>query len=183
MDIRDDELVFTRYPFKYSAVAKRGARVDAGRIGVVFDSSSDVAFVLDCREVIFLPKELKAAFHKFAKRNGIEKAQSEDVWVILADPYIDQPYEAADEGRDYRRLQALGFSESEVRRIRREIRSTMLRSTLYTIKWGFYTTQDVLRAFALLSPRLFTEKLYWWVTEIALRNYCVTSRQAPTKNP
>ena len=81
--------------------------------------------------------------------------------------------------RGYATLEGLGFSPSEVKRLRRNIRFTMYRLTFATWEWRFYSTDDLLRAYAVISPLRFTNKFYWQVMEIALRPYHLSRFDAP----
>lgn len=169
--ILPDAVEIRQYPFSHSTIYGRPATIPASRISCLFNSIGDVAFVLDQREVIFLPREMKESFAAFAEAHGIPDHKLEEAWMLLADPYIDQPYEEADEVRDDRRLADLGIPAEEVKRLRQRIGPTMLRATAITWEWGLYTTQDVLHTFAVLNPLRFTREFYWAVMEVALRAY------------
>jgi hypothetical protein len=170
-DVRDGEIVISSYPFVYSTVFPGNVRIPVTRVTAIFHSISDAAFVLDGKEIIFLPKELKPSLEAFAELHHIPSPRIREVWSDLAEPYIDQPYTSEQKAKDFRSLAERGFEAKEVRALRRRIAGTMLAATFVTFEWVCYTTQDVLRAFAVRSPRKFTGELYWEVMEIALRPY------------
>ncbi len=179
-EIREGGIQIVRYPFRHSSVYPGNLLIPTSRITSVF-SSYDVAFVLDGKEVMFLPRALKEPFREFATTNGIRDPKILEVWSILTNEYLDTEYTAQDKARDYRWLAELGFGEDEVRSLKAPIRVTMLAATFYTMEWGGYTTQDVLRIFALsdgrrigslpIVGRRFDSNVYWRVMEAALRPY------------
>jgi len=170
-EVRDEEIVISSYPFAYSSVFPGNVRIPVTRLTAIFHSISDAAFVLDGKEIIFLQKELKPALEAFAERHHIPSPPIQEVWSDLAEPYIDQPYTSEQEAKDFQSLAERGFEAKEVRTLRRRIANTMVAATFFTFEWVLYTTQDVLRAFALMSPKEFTDELYWEMMEVALRPY------------
>src|SRR4051812_35618519 len=120
-EVGDEEIVISSYPFAYSSVFPGNVRIPATRLTAIFHSISDVAFVLDGKEILFLQKELKPALEAFAERHHIPSPPVQEVWSDLAEPYIDQPYTAEQEGKDFQSLAERGFEAKEVRALRRRI--------------------------------------------------------------
>jgi predicted metal-dependent HD superfamily phosphohydrolase len=170
-EVRDAEIFIAEYPFAHASVFPGGVVVPAARVTAIFDSITDAAFVLDGNEIVFLPKGCKADLQALASRQGIPCPRIYEVWSRLAAPYLDTEYSAEEEARDFQSLAERGYDSKEVQELRRLIQSTMLAATWFTFEWGFYTTQDVLRAVALLSPRELTAELYRTIMEVALRPY------------
>jgi hypothetical protein len=162
---------FQSYPYRYASVYGGGVEIPAARITCVFSSIPEVAFVLDKREIIFLERAQNVHFQAFAAAHQIPSYKITEVWMVLADAYLDQQYTESDLKRDYRRLDELGYAREEVDSLRARIRATMLNVTYYTLEWGMYTTKDVLQGFAVLNRSGFTREFYWWVMEVALRPY------------
>ena len=180
-EIRDGGVYVARYPFSHASVFPGDVFIPAARITSVF-SSYDAAYVLDGNEVIFLPRALKEPFLEFAAANGIRDPKLPEVWALLTNEYLDTEYTAEDKTRDLRRLAELGFSEDEVRRLKAPIKTRMFIATFYTMEWGGYTTQDVLRILALSDGRrmgafpmiwwpVLDAAFYWQIMEVALRPY------------
>ena len=170
-EVREAELFVASYPFAHASVFPGRAVVPAARVTAIFCSISDAAFVLDGKEIVFLPKQCKPGLDAFASRHCIPSPNIREVWSDLAEPYIDTEYSAEQEASDFQSLTERGYDREEVRALRRQIAPTMWTATLFTFEWGFYTTQDVLRAFAIISPQQFTEQFYRNVMEVALRLY------------
>ena len=55
----------------------------------------------------------------------------------------------------------------------------MYRLTFATWEWRFYSTDDLLRAYAPINPLRFTKIFYRQVMEIALRPYHLSRFDAP----
>ena len=170
-EVRETELFVASYPFAYASVFPGNAVVPAARVTAIFSSISDAAFVLDGKEIVFLPKQCKPELEAFASRHCIPSPRIREVWSDLAEPYIDTDYSAEQEASDFQSLTERGYDRKEVRALRRQMAPTLLTATWFTFEWGFYTTQDVLRAFAIISPQQFTKQFYENVMEVALRSY------------
>jgi predicted metal-dependent HD superfamily phosphohydrolase len=170
-EVREAELSVASYPFMHASVFPGKVVVPAARVTAIFCSISDAAFVLDGKEIVFLPRQCKPGLEAFASRHCIPSPKIHEVWSDLAEPYIDTEYSAEQEARDFQSLTERGYDRKEVRALRRHIAPTMLAATWFTFEWGFYTTQDILRAFAIISPQQFTEQFYENVMEVALRPY------------
>ena len=78
-----DSIEISSYPFKRSTLYGRVTRVPAARISCVFSSVSDVAFVLDHKEVVFLAAEQKEKFGAFCEHTRIANHDVQEVWSIL----------------------------------------------------------------------------------------------------
>ena len=165
------QISVSRYPYKYATIYGKQVVIPAGRITSVFSSPGEAAFILDGREIIFLAPEQKEAISTFAENNNIQTHSFPDIWGMLSDPFLDTEYTEEDRLRDYATLEKLGFSQSEVKRLRRKIRFTMYNLTFRTWEWRFYSTDDLLRAYASINPIWFTKTFYWQVMEVALRPY------------
>lgn len=177
VEVEEGALHVVRYPYAPASVAPGGVRLGPERITAVYGSWGP-AVVLDGREVVFLPVSQREALARFAERHGLARPRIPDVWALLAEPFIDQPYTAEDEARDGARLAELGFSGEEVRALRREVGPLMLTATLYTMEWGGYSAEDVLRAWAVLRPGALTAERYAWLMRIALRPYAALRERA-----
>lgn len=180
-EVREAEIHIASYPFSHSSLFPGPATVPASRITALFQSITDAALVLDGNEVIFLPREHRNELQAFAERHHVPAPNIMEVWSALAEPYLDTEYTADQEARDFVRLAEQGYGEAEVRELRRRISGPMLTATWFTWEWGLHTTQDVLRAFATLSPRKFTPELYSTVMEVALRPYRAVDPDAPRR--
>jgi hypothetical protein len=165
-----DTITVLSYPFEHASFGRGPAVIVASRITSLF-SSSDAAFVLDGREIVFVPRALKDELQRFAVANGIASPKIREVWAVLAEPCLDQEYTSADEARDDKWFLTAGFAAEEVRRLRAEIRPALLAATFLTMEWVEYTTQDTMRVFALLVRTPPTADFYWHVMEVALRPY------------
>jgi len=173
--VRDGEIVIFSYPFLHASLFPGNVSIPVSRVTAIFHSSSDAAFVLDGKEVVFLLKQWKPALQAFAQFHHIPSPRVREVWSDLAEPYIDRQYTSEQEARDFHSLAERGFEADEVRALRQRIAGTMLTATLFTFEWGGYTTQDVLRATAMVSKKDFTREFYWEVMEVALRPYSPVS--------
>ena len=168
--VGDDAIHIARYPYVHASVYPGDVTLPPSRITATFGGWSP-AVVLDGREVIFLPGDQRDALRAFADRHGIASSVRADVWARLAEPYIDQPYEPEREADDYEVLATYGFPREEVAALRREIAGMMVASTFFTMEWGGYETEDVVRAYALLRPADFTRARYEHIMRVALRPY------------
>lgn len=170
-EIFEHEIAIARYPYKHATVYGSLVKIPANRITGLFSSPGEAAFILDSKEVIFLAPEQKEHLNAFAQRNGITSLNAPDIWGLLSEPFLDTEYTEADRLRDYQTLGKLGFSQAEVKKLRRKIFFTMHSLTFATWEWRFYSTDDLLRAYATINPFRFTKKFYWQVMEVALRPY------------
>jgi hypothetical protein len=166
--VEDHVIRVCSYPYKYSSFFEQPGDIPAARISSAF-ASSDVGVIVDGKEILFLPKEKRQELDAFLLRNQISKPDIREVWSLLAEPFIDQPYK--NEESDMATLQQLYCDRPEVVAIRREIESAMLAATFFTMEWGEFTTHDVIRAHAILAPDRYSAEFYWRVMEIALRPY------------
>ena len=178
VEVHESTIELSSYPYEHSSLYGHRVSIAPSRISCVFNAISEVAFVLDDREVIFLPRDRKESFAAFVRTHRIPDHEVEEVWIILAEPYLDREYTKDDELRDYQRLGRLGVPRDEVERLRKRIGRTMLAATFYTWEWILYSTQDVLRIVAVSNPRRFTRAFYWLVMEVALRPYPLGRRRA-----
>lgn len=169
--ISEHEIFVDRYPYKHATIFGRQATISADRITSLFSSPGEAAFVLDSKEVIFLAPDQKENLNAFAQKNGIASHPFPDIWGILAEPFLDTEYTEADCLRDYAVLEKLGFDQTEVKSLRRKISFTMQALTFGTWEWRFYSTDDLLRAYAAINRYRFTKSFYWQVMEVALRPY------------
>lgn len=166
--VGEKTIAITSYPYKFSSFFGKHTEIVASRISCVF-SSSDAGIVIDGKEILFLPKEAKSDLDAFATRNSIPTPHIREVWSLLAEPFIDQPYET--EEHDYLELEKLLCTRDETVAVRSNIRSVMLAATFFTMEWVEYTTQDVLRALLLLGAEECTPQVYLQLMELALRPY------------
>ena len=171
IEIRESEIYIESYPYSHSSLSAGKVAIPSSRITAIFHSLADAAFVLDKKETIFLAREQKQDLQAFASRHNIPCPRISEVWSDLAEPYLDNECSEEDEARTLVRLVDQGYDRHEVLELRARIAGTMQAASFFTMEWGLYTSQDVLRAFALISPEQLTGELYWKVMEVALRPY------------
>ena len=59
VEVHENTIEFSSYPYEHSSLYGHRVSVTPSRISCVFNSLSEVAFVLDDREVLFLPPETR----------------------------------------------------------------------------------------------------------------------------
>ncbi|BCJ48181.1 hypothetical protein GCM10010168_25410 [Actinoplanes ianthinogenes] len=91
-----------------------------------------------------------------------------DVWGALLEPFVDTEYDDETHAVCARRLHSCGFSDAEIRRIRRRVRRRMTALTLLTWEWGGYGHSDVLVASGL-APGFAYRRFRRWADAIAAR--------------
>lgn len=167
-EIGDEDIHIASYPFENASLFPGNITIPASRITALF--FTDAAFVLDGKEIIFLPEDCGTDLKEFAVRNNIPAPAISDIWDFISEPFLDIRWDG-DEKLALRIYAEQGYSSKELLALRKKIARAMKIHTYFTWEWCGYTTQDVLRATARHTPRSFTQKFYWQVMEVALRQY------------
>ncbi|GIE82177.1 hypothetical protein Aph02nite_81270 [Actinoplanes philippinensis] len=77
---------------------------------------------------------------------GVPLRRRPDVWADLLEPFLDTEYDDATRAQAEGRLSGWGFSDAEIRSIRRRVHVRMTALTLATWEWAGYGHSDVLLA-------------------------------------
>lgn len=99
---------------------------------------------------------------------GVAVRRRPDVWQELLEPFLDTEYDDASRTRCEGRLHDWGFTDREIRDIRRRVRMRMLAETMVSWEWQWYGHADVLAATGQL-PRARYLRFRRWADAIAAR--------------
>lgn len=99
---------------------------------------------------------------------GVAVRRRPDVWLDLLEPFLDVQYDDAARTRCEGRLHGWGFTDREIRDIRRRVWLRMLAETMVSGEWQYYTHADVLAATSHL-PRACYLRFRRWADAIAAR--------------
>lgn len=80
----------------------------------------------------------------FGRLHGIPVVTRDDVWSLLAEPFLDTEFDPPQQAQTLQRLAENGIDEAETRAIRARIGPRMLAYTAITWEWVHYGLVDVL---------------------------------------
>lgn len=151
------------YCFKHSQLYSN-KELTAAQLTEVNLYTAPPSFVLNDKEVIFIPYQYKDELEAFAKRNHISISNRFDIWSAINEPFLDTVFDAEDQAATLKNLVDNGLTAKEVKAIRHKIGPTMLAANAIVWEWANLSQFDYLN---WSKP---TAEKYWWSMGIALRN-------------
>jgi hypothetical protein len=121
------------------------------------------------KEIVFLKNGLRLNLEYFARLHRLPIVDRFDVWEHLNRPFLDTTFDENEKRLSLKKLQAAGFNQAELKRIRKRIAPTMLRNMLV---WEY----RYLGLFDYLDWAYLTTEKYQWAMSIALSGFGFTSR-------
>lgn len=169
LTIGNDYLKIDNYPFEPS-IAFNQTTFKADQIDDIDYKSYPPTFRIK-NELIFLPYNKKVELEEFAKNNDIKTVERTPIWSWILEPFLDTEYTAETDQRLTKLLAKYGLTENQVRSLRIEVETQMLKYNFDTMiwEWCVFNTSDVLRAMRTKYKKEEFEDFYKRVMEIALR--------------
>ncbi|WAC09259.1 hypothetical protein [Dyadobacter pollutisoli] len=146
LTIGSDFLKIENYPFEPS-LAFRQTKFTANQIDDIDFKSCPPTFRVE-GELIFLTAEKKAELEEFASNNNIRTVERPMIWEWILEPFLDTEYTTETDQRLTKHLEKYGLTAHQVKSLRTEIKTQMLKYNFDTMlwEWGALGTLDVLRA-------------------------------------
>lgn len=178
LTIGDDFLKIENYPFEPS-IAYRQTTFTAHKIQDIDYKSYPPTFRVE-NELIFLSAEKKTELGTFAKRNNIKTGERPGIWGWILEPFLDTEFTAQTDQRLTSLLGEYGLTENQVKSLRVEVKTQMLKYNFDTMlwEWGGLDASDVLRAMRPKYNRDEFSDFYKRVMKVALLTQ-ETGRSSP----
>lgn len=179
LTIGDDFLKIENYPFEPS-VAYGQTIFKAHQIDDLDIKSYPPTFRVG-EELIFLTREKKDELENFAKRNNIKIVERPIIWGWLLEPFLDTDFTPETEERLIKILEDYGLAIEQVKAIRTEVETQMLKYNFDTMLWEWcrLDTLDVLKAMRTKYDKDKYHDFYKRAMKIAL----LTKKQANERSP
>lgn len=168
-EIEPDKIIIYNYPFKPS-LAFKNAVVFSTEIKNI-DVNAYPPTIRVGNELIFISKKHKDKLILFSNFNQLPIVERNDIWSWILEPFLDTEYSDETDKMLTEKLLKYGLVESEVFKIRQEIKVQMLKYNFDTIlwEWVYLGALDVLFAMrSKYNTEQFTD-FYTRVMNIALR--------------
>jgi hypothetical protein len=166
--IGGDFLKIENYPFEPS-IAYRQNTFNTNQIDDIDFKSYPPTFRVG-NELIFLTSEKKVELEEFAKRNNIKTVERPMIWSWILEPFLDTEYTTETDERLTKRLEKFGLETDQVKSLRGEVETQMLKYNFDTMlwEWGGFGALDVLKAMRTKYEKDMFKDFYKRVMEIAL---------------
>ncbi|MCM5530636.1 hypothetical protein [Parasegetibacter sp. NRK P23] len=166
--IGDDFLKIENYPFEPSIAYKQNI-FKANQIDDIDVKSYPPTFRIG-NEIVFLESDKKEILEVFAAKNGVKTVERSWIWGWILEPFLDTEYTAETDQRLTKLLESHGLTAGQVKSIRAEVETQMLKYNFDTMlwEWGGFDASDVLKAMRTKYKKDEYEDFYRRVMEIAL---------------
>lgn len=168
LTIEDDFLKIENYPFEPS-IAYGQTIFKTNQIDDLDFKSYPPTFRVGS-ELIFLTSEKKIELEEFATKNNIKTVERSWIWNWILEPFLDTEFTNETDQRITKLLESYGLTKDQVKSIRAEVETQMLKYNFDTMlwEWGGFGASDVLRAMRTKYKKDEYEDFYTRVMEIAL---------------
>ncbi|MBL7809283.1 MAG: hypothetical protein JNN28_15795 [Saprospiraceae bacterium] len=168
LTIEDDFIKIEHYPFEPS-IAYRQQTFKANQIDDIDFKSYPPTFRVG-NELIYLTAEKKIELEAFAKRNNIKTIERPMIWAWILEPFLDTEFTTEKDQRLTNLLESYGLSINQVKLLRAEVETQMLKYNFDTMlwEWGGFDASDVLKAMRTKYNKDEFKDFYKRVMEIAL---------------
>ena len=168
VEIVEDFLVFTNYPFEPSIAYKQGIIAYQQIDDMDCESSPPTLRIKD--ELIFVSAQKTEALKAFAMRHNITQTKRPMIWEWILEPFLDTELSAQTDLKLRGILEEYGLSAESVRALRAEVETQMLTYNFDTMlwEWGSFDASDVLRAMRTTYDQKTFADFYQRVMHIAL---------------
>jgi hypothetical protein len=168
LTIGDDFLKVENYPFEPS-IAYRQNIFKANQIDDIDAKSYPPTFRIG-NELILITSEKKVELEEFATKNNITTVERPWIWDWILEPFLDTELTNETDQRLTRLLESFGLSINQVKSLRAEVETQMLKYNFDAMlwEWGGFGVSDVLRAMRTKYKKDEYEDFYRRVMEIAL---------------
>ena len=166
--IGEDFLKIENYPFEPSIAYKQNI-FKANQIDDIDVKSYPPTFRIG-NEIVFLGSDMKERLEVFAAKNGVKTVERSWIWGWILEPFLDTEYTAETDQRLTKLLESHGLTAGQVKSIRAEVETQMLKYNFDTMlwEWGGFDASDVLKAMRTKYKKDEYEDFYRRVMEIAL---------------
>ena len=167
LTIGKDYLKIENYPFEPS-IAYGQTIFRPNQIDDIDFKSSHPTFKVG-NELIYLTSEKKAELEEFAKKNSIKTIERPIIWGWILEPFLDTEFTKETDQRLTKLLENYGLSTDQVKSLRAEVETQMLKYNFDTLlwEWGGFDASDVLRAMRTKYKKEEFEDFYKRVMKIA----------------
>ncbi|MCA9444084.1 MAG: hypothetical protein KC964_25045, partial [Candidatus Omnitrophica bacterium] len=172
-EFTSEGVVINKYPYKPASVYPSGQIAYSRIVGWASDKTLP-EIRLDNGEIIFLPNQLADSLAKAMAQHGVPKSPRVNVWMYLLVPYLDSSMDKAEEALNRKVLNDCGFTDEEVKEIRRRVSFRIsFYNLLFWWEWAYLDLSDVFEVFLRFKPFTFPVRrqaeFYWWAIDIANR--------------
>jgi len=133
LTIGDDFLKIENYPFEPS-VAYRQTIFTTNQIENIDLKSYPPTFKVG-KELIFLTSEKKVELEEFAIKNNIKTVERPWIWDWILEPFLDTEFTNETDQRLTRLLESYGLKKEQVKSLRKEVETQMLKYNFDTMLW------------------------------------------------
>lgn len=168
LTIGDDYLKIENYPFEPS-IAYGQNIFKTNQIDNIDLKSYPPTFRVG-NELIYLTSEKKVELEEFATRNNIKTIERPMIWGWILEPFLDTEFTTETDQRLTKLLENYGLTANQVKSLREEVETQMLKYNFDTIlwEWGGFDALDVLKAMRTKYKKEEFDNFYRRVMEIAL---------------
>ena len=168
LTIGDDYLKIENYPFEPS-IAYGQNIFKTNQIDDIALKSYPPTFRVG-NELIYLTSEKKVELEEFATRNNIKTIERPMIWGWILEPFLDTEFTTETDQRLTKLLENYGLTANQVKSLREEVETQMLKYNFDTIlwEWGGFDALDVLKAMRTKYKKEEFDNFYRRVMEIAL---------------
>ena len=144
--IDDDFIQIENYPFEPSIAYRQTIFTPDQIDDIDFKAWPPTIRIND--ELIFLTSEKKSELEDFAQKHHIKTVERRDIWDGILEPFLDTEYTPEIDQRVTRFLESYGLTTDQVKSLRMEVETQMLKYNFSTMlwEWGGFDASDVLRA-------------------------------------
>lgn len=168
LTIGDDFIKIENYPFEPS-IAYRQTIFKTNQIDDIDAKSYPPTFRVG-NELIFLTSDKKVELEEFATNNNIKTVERPWIWDWILEPFLDTEFTNETDQRLTRLLESYGLTNDQVKSLRVEVETQMLKYNFDTMlwEWSGFGASDVLRAMRAKYKKDEYEDFYKRVMAIAL---------------
>ena len=141
------------YPFP----TRKARHIEAAEVDEVIDWLPPAIRMKD-RELLLVSREQVDELEAFCIAHQIKFGSRYDAWSDLLAPFLDTELSYSLRKGIYRNLTSAGFSEVEIRNIRKKVSRSMWIFTFATWEWQHYGLYDLLLS---SQPRWFRTRPKW----------------------
>jgi hypothetical protein len=168
LTIGDDFLKIEDYPFEPS-IAYQQTVFKAHQIDDIDTHAYPPTFRVG-NELIYLTSKKKVELEDFAKRNNVKIVKRPWIWSWILEPFLDTEFTPETDERVAVNLENYGLSADQVKSLRAEVETQMLKYNFDTMLWEWdgFDAVDVLKAMRTKYSKDEFKDFYGRVMDIAL---------------
>jgi hypothetical protein len=169
-EIKENEIIFKKYPFRPSQVYPKGS-VHFADIEECHINTGPLTIKVK-NELLFISKEKETELKTFALRNKIRISERAENWTWICEPFLDTEFTEGQKEETINHLIQNGFTKEEIIELRKEVGQQMNKYNFDTMFWDWVSLSlcDVLIAMQAKYDKEKFKNFYRKAMDIELRS-------------